>query len=33
MIYALYSNGQKRLLGQIAVTEFANASGLQKEGR
>lgn len=32
MIYALYSNGQKRLLGQIAVTEFANASGLQKEG-
>lgn len=32
MIYASYSNGQKRLLGQIAVTEFANASGLQKEG-
>ena len=32
MIYALYTNGQKRLLGQIAVTEFANASGLQKEG-
>ena len=32
MIYASYTNGQKRLLGQIAVTEFANASGLQKEG-
>ena len=32
MIYASYSNGQKRLLGQIAVAEFANASGLQKEG-
>ncbi len=32
MIYAFYTNGQKRLLGQIAVTEFANASGLQKEG-
>lgn len=31
-IYASYTNGQKRLLGQIAVTEFANASGLQKEG-
>ena len=32
MIYASYSNGQKKLLGQIAVAEFANASGLQKEG-
>lgn len=32
MIYASYTNGQKRLLGQIAVAEFANASGLQKEG-
>lgn len=32
MIYASYDNGQTRLLGQIAVAEFANASGLQKEG-
>ena len=32
MIYASYSNGQMRLLGQIAVAQFANASGLQKEG-
>ncbi len=32
MIYASYSNGQMKLLGQIAVAEFANASGLQKEG-
>lgn len=32
MIYASYTNGQKKLLGQIAVAEFANASGLQKEG-
>lgn len=32
MIYASYTNGQQRLLGQIAVAEFANASGLQKEG-
>ncbi|MEE1038148.1 MAG: flagellar hook-basal body complex protein [Eubacterium sp.] len=32
MIYASYSNGQTKLLGQIAVAEFANASGLQKEG-
>ncbi len=31
-IYASYSNGQSRLLGQIAVSEFANASGLEKEG-
>ena len=31
-IYASYDNGQKRLLGQIAVANFANASGLSKEG-
>ena len=31
-IYAYYDNGQKRLLGQIAVANFANASGLSKEG-
>ncbi len=31
-IYAAYDNGQSRLLGQIAVAEFANASGLEKEG-
>ncbi len=32
MIYASYDNGQTKLLGQIAVATFANASGLQKEG-
>lgn len=32
MIYASYDNGQTKLLGQIAVADFANASGLQKEG-
>lgn len=32
MIYAAYDNGQTRLLGQIAVAEFTNPSGLQKEG-
>jgi flagellar hook protein FlgE len=32
LIYATYDNGQTRLLGQIAVAEFANASGLAKEG-
>lgn len=32
LIYASYDNGQTRLLGQIAVAEFANASGLEKEG-
>ena len=32
MIYASYDNGQTKLLGQIAVAEFANASGLSKEG-
>ena len=32
MIYAAYDNGQTRLLGQIAVASFANASGLAKEG-
>ncbi|MGN0411554.1 MAG: flagellar hook protein FlgE [Lachnospiraceae bacterium] len=32
MIYATYDNGQSKLLGQIAVASFANASGLAKEG-
>lgn len=32
MIYASYDNGQTRLLGQIAVANFANPSGLAKEG-
>ena len=32
MIYASYDNGQTKLLGQIAVATFSNASGLQKEG-
>lgn len=32
MIYASYDNGQTKLLGQIAVANFANASGLMKEG-
>ena len=32
MIYATYDNGQRRLLGQIAVAEFPNASGLEKRG-
>lgn len=32
MIYAAYSNGMTRLLGQIATAEFANPSGLEKEG-
>ncbi len=31
-IYATYSNGQTKLLGQIATAQFANASGLSKEG-
>ena len=31
-IYASYDNGQRRLLGQIAVATFANPSGLEKEG-
>ncbi|MBQ0028070.1 MAG: flagellar hook-basal body complex protein [Lachnospiraceae bacterium] len=31
-IYASYDNGMSRLLGQIATAEFANASGLAKEG-
>ncbi len=31
-IHATYSNGQTKLLGQIASAEFANASGLAKEG-
>ena len=29
MIYGTYDNGQTQLLGQIAVAEFANASGLE----
>lgn len=32
MIYASYDNGQTKLLGQIAVATFANASGLEKHG-
>lgn len=32
MIYASYDNGMTKLLGQIATANFANASGLQKEG-
>ncbi len=32
MIYASYDNGQRRLLGQIAVANFANPSGLAKAG-
>lgn len=32
MIYASYDNGMTKLLGQIATTAFANASGLEKEG-
>ncbi|MBR5336923.1 MAG: flagellar hook-basal body complex protein [Lachnospiraceae bacterium] len=31
-IYGSYDNGNTELLGQIAVTEFANASGLEKVG-
>ncbi len=31
-IVATYTNGQTKLLGQIASATFANASGLQKEG-
>ena len=31
-IFATYSNGQTKLLGQIASAEFANASGLSKQG-
>lgn len=32
MIYAAYDNGMTRLLGQIAVAEFPNVSGLEKVG-
>ena len=32
MIYATYSNSQTRVLGQIAVATFANASGLANVG-
>ncbi len=31
-IYASYDNGMSRLLGQIAVAQFSNASGLEKDG-
>ncbi|MBQ9511977.1 MAG: flagellar hook-basal body complex protein, partial [Lachnospiraceae bacterium] len=31
-ISATYTNGQSKLLGQIATAEFANASGLEKQG-
>lgn len=31
-IYGTYDNGDKKLLGQIAVASFNNASGLSKEG-
>lgn len=32
MIYATYDNGMTKLLGQIAVAQFANVSGLEKAG-
>lgn len=32
MIYASYDNGTRKLLGQIAVASFPNASGLEKVG-
>lgn len=32
MIYAVYSNGDTKLLGQIAVAEFPNPSGLEAVG-
>lgn len=31
-IYGTYDNGDKKLLGQIAVATFTNAAGLSKEG-
>ncbi|WP_099468871.1 flagellar hook protein FlgE [Konateibacter massiliensis] len=31
-IYGTYSNGDNKLLGQIAVAQFSNPSGLAKEG-
>ena len=31
-IYGTYDNGDIKLLGQIAVASFANASGLEKAG-
>ncbi len=31
-IYGSYDNGNRKLLGQIAVTEFANPAGLEKVG-
>jgi flagellar hook protein FlgE len=32
-IYGLYSNGMSRLIGQIAVANFVNPSGLVREGQ
>ena len=32
MIYGAYDNGQTKLLGQIAVANFSNAAGLEKQG-
>jgi flagellar hook protein FlgE len=32
MIYASYDNGMTKLLGQIAVADFPNVSGLEKRG-
>ncbi len=32
VIYGTYDNGQRKVLGQIAVATFANPSGLSKEG-
>ena len=32
IISATYDNGQMRVLGQIAVANFANAAGLEKAG-
>ncbi len=31
-IFTIYDNGMRKLVGQIAVATFANASGLAKEG-
>lgn len=31
-IYGIYDNGNRNLLGQIAVAQFANAAGLEKVG-
>ena len=32
LIYGTYDNGQRKILGQIAVATFSNASGLEKKG-